>query len=514
MTDGLAVLRWQAWLSSAILHGLGLVALSLLLFATPVDEPTWLTADLSNLDVIAAEDLELDTTAPLLDGPDSSLGPILDGDEVSLPGARADAIGVPGGAVRATVPITAGLPADNLNAVGRTAAGHVVSLDNALAALGGGLEGRHLENRRALALSGGGTAASESAVERALAWFAAHQWPDGGWRFDLEKCPNCAGSCRNSGAYTSSTAATGLALLSFLGAGYTHTEGKYADVVAKGVYFLQERMRITSFGGDLRDSVVELTGEQPLGLLNAAQFQAIRNDSMYSHGIATLALTEAYAMSRDRALHDPAELAVKFIVNAQYDDGGWRYHPGFEAPGIGDMTVTGWQLAALKSGVLAGFDVPYDVWRKARDFMDSVQQDGGAAYMYMQGRPPTPATSASGLLGRMITGWSREHRPLLEGAARVGGRAPERNNMYFNYYAAQVLHHLGGPQWEKWNPRMRDYLVQSQADKGHESGSWYFTEEHSTIGGRLYTTAMATMTLEVYYRYLPLYQENFVGREP
>jgi hypothetical protein len=86
--------------------------------------------------------------------------------------------------------------------------------------------------------------------------------------------------------------------------------------------------------------------------------------------------------------------------------------------------------------------------------------------------------------------------------------------MYFIYYASQVLHHLGGRHWEKWNPRMREYLVHSQATKGHEAGSWYFDEPHSTPGGRLYTTTMAIMTLEVYYRYMPLYGESFVERGP
>jgi hypothetical protein len=61
---------------------------------------------------------------------------------------------------------------------------------------------------------------------------------------------------------------------------------------------------------------------------------------------------------------------------------------------------------------------------------------------------------------------------------------------------------------------MRDYLVDSQGTEGHETGSWYFAEQHSTPGGRLYTTAMSIMTLEVYYRYMPLYKEPFVGRAP
>jgi hypothetical protein len=77
--------------------------------------------------------------------------------------------------------------------------------------------------------------------------------------------------------------------------------------------------------------------------------------------------------------------------------------------------------------------------------------------------------------------------------------------MYFNYYTTQVLHHYGGPQWDQWNQQMRDYLVESQVRHGHEHGSWFFPDEHALAGGRLYTTAMCVMILEVYYRHLPLY---------
>jgi hypothetical protein len=132
----------------------------------------------------------------------------------------------------------------------------------------------------------------------------------------------------------------------------------------------------------------------------------------------------------------------------------------------------------------------------------------------MAGDRGTAATTAVGLLCRMIGGWPREHRPLQKGGAALGGLIPAQQNMYFNYYAAQVLHHLGGRTWEKWNPRMRDYLVDTQATEGHETGSWYFAESHSTPGGRLYTTTMAVMTLEVYYRYMPLYKEAFTKRAP
>ncbi|MEM9657165.1 MAG: prenyltransferase/squalene oxidase repeat-containing protein, partial [Planctomycetota bacterium] len=388
-------------------------------------------------------------------------------------------------------------------------------LSDPLASAGGGLEGRSFANRRALALQGGGSAESEAAVEAGLAWLAEHQWPDGGWRFDLEKCPNCRGYCRDSGSYRTTTAATGLAVLCFLGAGYTQDVGPYQDVVAKGLYYLTERQIITSMGGDLRDSrgdAVEL-GDAPRGGLSNL-LTARRRDTMYSHGIASLAITEAYAMSRDQGLRAPAEEAVKFIVNAQYDDGGWRYDPAFESPGPGDMTVSGWQIATLKSALLAGIEVPYDVWMRIADFLDSLQEENGATYYYFRGEMMSPATTAIGLLGRMICGWPRDRRPLQQGAAKLAAQSPRSNNIYFIYYAAQVLHHVGGPGWQRWNPRMRDYLVSTQSQTGHETGSWYFEEAHSTPGGRLYTTAMAIMTLQVYYRYMPLYQEAFVGETP
>jgi hypothetical protein len=83
--------------------------------------------------------------------------------------------------------------------------------------------------------------------------------------------------------------------------------------------------------------------------------------------------------------------------------------------------------------------------------------------------------------------------------------------MYYNYYATQVMHHFGGAPWKRWNARMRDQLVNSQAKEGHESGSWFMLDPHGAgPGGRLYSTAMAAMVLEVYYRHLPLYRQESV----
>jgi len=344
---------------------------------------------------------------------------------------------------------------------------------------GGGLEGRGRNARAGLAVKEGGSRESEAAVERGLNWLVAHQREDGGWSFDLTKT-SCNGMCRNPGKEPSTTAATALAILPFLGAGYTHREGEHKEVVRRGLYYLGTRARQTPHGLDLQEG------------------------TMYAQGLATIALCEAYAMTQDPSLRPLAQEAIRFIVFAQdLKGGGWRYTPG--SPG--DVTVTGWQLMALKSGLLAKLRVPSPTTSLVEQFLDSVQTDGGARYNYMVATPPreTQATTAVGLLCRMYTGWHRDKPALYRGVAYLHQWGPSKTNMYYNYYAAQVLRHWGGPEWLAWNSRMRDQLVAAQAGSGHESGSWYFPDAYGDAGGRLYNTAMAILTLEVYYRYLPLY---------
>jgi len=99
--------------------------------------------------------------------------------------------------------------------------------------------------------------------------------------------------------------------------------------------------------------------------------------------------------------------------------------------------------------------------------------------------------------------------PFL-GAGQTHREGPASGDMYYNYYATQVLRHYGGEPWRQWDAVMRQQLIDAQATAGHEAGSWYFPHTHADRGGRLYCTAMATMTLEVYYRHLPLYEARSV----
>ena len=362
------------------------------------------------------------------------------------------------------------------------------TLSNAKAtavATGGGLQGRDADARAALAARYGGSAASEAAVERALDWIVRHQFEDGGWRLQFHEGP-CNGRCRNEGLMETPNGATSLALLALMGAGYTSEKGPYQDEVSAGIDFLLDRMRKTGYGGSFRE------GER----------------GMYAHGLATMALSEAYAMTQQSALARPIMDAIEYIQKAQHGRGGWRYEAGYP----GDMLVTGWQVMALKSAQQAGFEVDPEVLAKADQFVDSLEVTQAGLYRYGPVRSGgEPAATSVGMLMKMYLGQRRDHPNLREGALYLSDHEPSPDNIYFNYYATMVLHHRRGRYWKQWNPKMRDFLIATQARQGHEEGSWHFEDRMGTgrQGGRLYSTAMAAMTLEVYYRFLPLY-----GYEP
>jgi hypothetical protein len=210
-------------------------------------------------------------------------------------------------------------------------------------------------------------------------------------------------------------------------------------------------------------------------------------------------------MTHDKALMQPAQAALNHIVYAQDPvGGGWRYQP--RTPG--DTSAVGWQLMALKSGHMAYLNVPPQTVKLASQFLDSVQADSGAQYGYTSPATGRDGTTAVGLLCRMYLGWKHDAPGIIGGAQYLGKKGPSKTNMYYNYYATQVMRHYEGDEWKKWNEVMREQLVNSQAKSGHETGSWHMGSDHSSDkGGRLYSTSMSTMILEVYYRHMPIYQK-------
>lgn len=349
-------------------------------------------------------------------------------------------------------------------------------------------EHRAPEQHAAIVKRMGGSSDTERAVAAALKWLAAHQSPDGRW--DGEHFDDGCGRCGGETDIQADMALTGLSLLSFLGAGHTHIDdGPYRDVVRRGLDWLVTQQ---ADDGDLR-------GEE----------------TMYSHGIATIAISEALGMTGDSRLTTPVRRAVRFIDRARNRRaGGWRYDPGQE----GDTSVLGWQVMALKSARLAGIDVPDELFRVAAAWLDRVS-DGSQSglYAYRPGRRYTPTMTAEGMFVRQLLGHGRGEARMRGSAEYVTQHLPDWDdhlNTYFWYYATLAMFHTGGEQWTRWNDALTKQLVEHQAGDDDATadgsgfgpaGSWEPIGEWAPIGSRIYQTALCTLMLEVYYRYLPLY---------
>jgi hypothetical protein len=174
----------------------------------------------------------------------------------------------------------------------------------------------------------------------------------------------------------------------------------------------------------------------------------------------------------------------------------------------------------VKSGLMSDLEISKSTTRKSGRFLDGVSHDSGARYCYRAGnKEPSANMTAVGLLCRMYMGWKHEHPALKRGVEYMYQRGPQvgdTTNMYYNYYAAQVLRQYGGPKWDEWNRVMRDHLVRTQSREGPTKGSWFFDSDVDygpATGGRVYCTAMAVMTLEVYYRFLPIYRDAAMADE-
>jgi hypothetical protein len=364
--------------------------------------------------------------------------------------------------------------------------------------------------------SGGGTKQSERAVAAALNWIARHQLSNGSWTLNgfQSRCKKGDTSCTGSGkAGERPAAATAMALLPYLAAGQTHkSKGPYQRTIASGIQFLiaHQNKSKDKLNGDLR-----------------------MGDDLYDHGLASIALCECYGMTGDKEIKNAAQAALDFIMESQDPQGGgWRYRPGRP----GDISVTGWQVMALKSGEMAYLTVDPAVLEKAKKFVISTSFDGegGGRFAYQPGNmlcdaimmpggqmlknsDTQRAVTAIGLLCQQYMHMPRNDPAMIEGTAYLLRKTPDTGprNIYYWYYATQVMHNQPGPDWDKWNRKMRRILIDTQNREGCASGSWDPVEPSrdlwGDIGGRLMMTSLSALTLEVYYRYLPLYK---LDRQP
>jgi hypothetical protein len=351
----------------------------------------------------------------------------------------------------------------------------------------GSIYGRTGAAREKALKENGGSEETEAAVARGLQWLARQQITQGAriGCFPLE-----GGRYKDRGA-NNDTAGTALGLLPFLGSGYTHTKAKkakenpYDKVILAGLAFLLRKQDRNT--GDLRGG-------------------------MYGHAYATVALCEAYGLSRDPTLKLPAQMALNYLIRAQHQEGGWRYGPGQ----AGDTSVTGAVLMALKTGQIAGLSVPAGTFKKALQFLDGECDPTTEGYRYIDRGPTTPTMSAVGLLCReYLQGWNAQNPRLAKGVEKnLLTRLPDPTfkNIYYYYYASQVLHHHGGEPWRQWNEKMQKVLLHTQvteAKDANNAGSWSSAgDPYSGSGGRIMATSLALLILEGYYRHMPLHRRD------
>lgn len=364
-------------------------------------------------------------------------------------------------------------------------------------------------DREEFVASVGGTPVSEQAVAAGLEWLARHQAEDGHWGPDClgadglrcEKEHPCGGA--RGGPYEA--ALTGLAVLAFqAGGNYDFNEKPYSDNVRRSLDWLAARQ---GPNGEIVGSSNHID-QGPSGVIHYDQH------FMYEHAIATFALAEACAVARAAKRH-PAEKylsaaskALQFIEDQQHNDGGWRYTP--EKTNPSDASVSGWAMLALKTAKEADLKVREDTVSHMTAFFDRLADPLTGRTHYQATQYITHATTG---VGMMVDEFIK-HEPQSElvrlGAAYLADEAeagwgkgqPRMSDFYLWYNCTLAMFMAGGETWDRWNNVIRDHLVSLQVHgSGCDRGSWAPDDRWGSPGGRVYSTALGVLSLEVYYRF-------------
>ncbi len=377
------------------------------------------------------------------------------------------------------------------------------------ASAGGGYGLRSEAGRGIGVRNNGGSAESEAAVDAGLRWLAAHQTreqeyihslgrtvPIGYWHptdfsrsaRDLRTMEPVRERLGSSGATTQEfkIGLTGLVTLAFLGAGHKPGEGEYGDEVGRAVRWL---------------------------VLQQDAFGVFGRANMYNHSIATLALCEAMQATGDQSLRPTIEKAVKHMLKLQYEDGGWDYSPNFTARN--DTSINSWCMIALKSAKAQGIVVERTTFlRIIHHFKRMTTADGFTIYADRTKEDYRVGTAmvATSQFCRLSLGAMRDDAMVARQGKIMLDHLPDStdlnslDNSYYSWYLGTLASFFqGGEQWLRWNSVVRPLAVRLQRRDGQYRGSWDPVDKWSWAGGRIYSTAIMVLMLEVYYRYVPEY---------
>ncbi|MHC4917429.1 MAG: VWA domain-containing protein, partial [Planctomycetota bacterium] len=348
---------------------------------------------------------------------------------------------------------------------------------------GGGMAGsfgyRNGGGRKRAVMRFGGSLATESSVEAALNWLVRHQDVDGSWNPSVWKT---AAKIRGQ--------STGLATLAFLGAGYTTKTGKYRATVAKATAWIKSKLKPVQVG----------------------QFGTDDTDSTRAHAIMSLALSEAHGMDPMAGMRAPAQKALDGIGALRAADCGWAARPGAKP----DTVTTAWFVFACKSARIAGLKTDSKNFQSAAEYLGKATRGKGHASS-LESKSADPRSTMAGAAARLMLGYKREQvRDAVRWAFAEGLKADlfgKKLDPEFVYFGTLASFQVGGEDWKKWNAEMKKALVSVQSKGGpmdgsvnDVDGSWPAAAGAPDLG-RLYASALFQLTLEVYYRYLPMYSK-------
>jgi hypothetical protein len=336
------------------------------------------------------------------------------------------------------------------------------------------------------AYAGGYGKSTEFAVKKALEWLKRHQSIDGSWGPQYR------------------AAMTGLALLAFMAHGETTSSEEFGECIRRGLRFLLRSQRNGMFIGG--------------GVGHPSQISA------YEHAIATYAVSEAYGLTSIPFLKVAMEDAVQVVIDGQNEEGSWDYGYKRGPDSNVDVSLAGWHIQALKAAYGAGAEnrgLKSAIESSMRGLKIMQDKKGSGKFQYstrMKNEPPNLCMTSVAVLCMQLAGH------VLDTEARAGmqavrdiefhwtkGVVPNADQrglgewpLYGWYYLTQARFHQGGQIWHTWNKQWAPALSGMQ----NKDGSWCPAPQSNEAGyGPVYCTALSTLMLEVYYRFLPTYKE-------
>ena len=361
---------------------------------------------------------------------------------------------------------------------------------------GGGIPGIiskrcDLNDRMKRITENGGTPQCEEAVVKSLRWLKKQQNKDGSW---------------GGAPHNYKCAMTGMALLSYLAHCETPLSEEFGETVLKGISFLVDQ--------GMKNPVLSLVPQ--------------RNEVSYDHAVATYALCEAYTFCKQMDIPSISNLekvvikAVDKIVDNQNTDGGWAYNYNTKAGAHTDLSVTGWNVQALKAaehgGIRPSKGEIRTVLRKAAAYCRKCGKPDGLFTYMQEGREDAaarPSLVGVGVLSLQMCGngsdsaarkgldWIKNNVKTLQWG-QGSGTENVKSNLYMHYYCVQAAMNRGGDVWTSYNKAFRDAVLSGQnADGSFRKNDVGYVSGMSNKSENIYRQCLATLMLETYYRFLP-----------